>query len=72
MNEEVQLGAKSKIGRIGEGVRLPNRNPIIRVLMQVNRLSRYGQNGALFTACSQLVSYSANCYILHSDGCQKK
>ena len=27
MNEEVQLGTESKLGRIGEGVRLPNRNP---------------------------------------------
>ena len=27
-NEEVQLGAESKLGKIGEGVRLPNRNPI--------------------------------------------
>jgi len=26
-NEEIQFGTKSKLGRIGERVRLPNRNP---------------------------------------------
>jgi len=63
------------MGRIDEGVRLPNRNPEIGLcggLDFLKRQSKSEQNDAPFTAYSQFVSYSANCYILHSNGCQKE
>jgi hypothetical protein len=61
------LGAESKFGRIGEGVRFLIRNPIYDLGDKKSVHAKWSRMIHL----SPLVSYSANCYILHSDGCLK-